>query len=790
MAGVLDGIRVFDLTLAAVGPWSAKLLGQLGADVIHVEGPEPELAHHIPPTVRGTGVLYLAANTNKRSVVLDLKRDDDRERALELAASCDVFIQNMRPGAVGRLGLGYDAVAARRPDIVYVSASAYGRVGPMAAEAGVDPLVQAFCGWTSVTGARGSSGELFRHYAHLDLTTSSMVVEAVLAALAVRDRDGTGQHVELEMLAAALSLQTSRLAEYVATGVAPVPLGSAAAVTAPHQAFRCSDGRWLTIGVERDDQWPRLCAALGATELAEDRRLDTNAGRLARRDELAAAIGAVMATRPSAWWALRCSRHGVPHARPSDFDELRHHPQVRANGHLTDVNTERYGALTLDGLPWHFAATPADPPRPGADPGTHTAEVLAELDAATATSPSSGVGSPGRRPAGTGPLAPPLDGVVVVELAEGQAGAFAAARLGDLGAEVIKIERPGGDPVRGHGPELGTTGTSAVFAALNRNKRSVVLDLDDTGGRELARRLLASADVVIEALPPGEADRHGLTHEACSTSGPGPVWVAVSGWGEQGPMASQPAAELPVQAMAEYLASLGRIGDEPVRLGADVAATNTAIFASQAALAGLRTRAATGRSQRVAVSMLGVLLHLRGIMWAARSNPDDWYGFHLDHYTNPPECGYRTADGRVQFGLRRGNSEDFDRLMIRLGLLDRLDDPHFADFGRQAAPLGRHAVEAKPVWEQAFASMTTAEVVDELHARGGDAVPVTDYPAILAHPQVAAIGALVDVDQPGWGPLRSVAPVWRFAVSPASVRCGAPALGADTAAVLARLGAG
>src|SRR5262245_26825905 len=142
MAGVLDGIRVFDLTLAAVGPWSAKLLGELVADVIHVEGPKPELAHHIPPAIGGTGVLYLTANTNKRQVLLDLKRDGDRARALSLAATCDVFIQNMRPGMVEKLGLGYDEVVARRPDVVYVSASAYGRVGPMAGEAGVDPLLQ------------------------------------------------------------------------------------------------------------------------------------------------------------------------------------------------------------------------------------------------------------------------------------------------------------------------------------------------------------------------------------------------------------------------------------------------------------------------------------------------------------------------------------------------------------------------------------------------------------------------------------------------------------------------
>ena len=236
--------------------------------------------------------------------------------------------------------------------------------------------------------------------------------------------------------------------------------------------------------------------------------------------------------------------------------------------------------------------------------------------------------------------------------------------------------------------------------------------------------------------------------------------------------------------MAEYLASLGRAGDEPVRLGADVAALNTGVFAVQAALAGLRVRAATGRAQQVEVSMLGTLLHMRGIMWAARSNPDDWYGFHLDHYTDPPESGYRTADGRVQFGLRRGNSEDFDQLMIRLGLLDHLDDPRFADFGRQAAPLGRFAVEAKAVWEGAFASLTTAEVVELFHERGGDAVPFTDYPTITAHPQVAAIGALVEVDQPGFGPLRSVAPVWRFSATPAVLRGGAPALGADNDAVL------
>lgn len=378
---VLDGIRVFDLTLAAVGPWASKLLGQLGADVLHVEGPKPELAHHIPPRINGTGVLYITANYNKRNLTLDLKDEADRAKALRIVEHCDVFVQNMRPGAVEKLGLGYDEVSRVNPAIIYVSASAYGRVGPMATEAGVDPLLQAFCGWSSITGAPGSDGEMFRHYAHLDLTTSSTIVEAVLAALLARRRTGRGQHIEIEMLAAALSLQTTRLAEYFASpGEPPRPLGSAAATTVPHQAFRCQDGRWLAIGVEADEQWPRFCRAVDRPDLAADGRYGTNRGRLAVRDELVADLEGHLATKPLAWWALRLQREGVPHARLGDFDELRHHPQILANGYITDLDTTHFGRIAVEGPPWRFSATPAVPVAAGGLSGEHTTEILRELD--------------------------------------------------------------------------------------------------------------------------------------------------------------------------------------------------------------------------------------------------------------------------------------------------------------------------------------------------------------------------------------------------------------------------
>ena len=141
-----------------------------------VESPEPEMSHQIPPKVKGTGVLYISANFNKRQIVLDLKDEADRAKAYRLASHCDVFIQNMRTGAAEKLGFGYDDIVAVRPDVIYVTSTAYGRVGPMATDGGVDPLLQAFSGFTSVNGPPGSDGEMFRHLAHLDITTSEQAL--------------------------------------------------------------------------------------------------------------------------------------------------------------------------------------------------------------------------------------------------------------------------------------------------------------------------------------------------------------------------------------------------------------------------------------------------------------------------------------------------------------------------------------------------------------------------------------------------------------------------------------
>ena len=380
MAKILDGIRVFDLTIAAVGPWATKLLGALGADVIKVEAPGGDrLSHAVPPMIKGSSVLYISANHNKRMIELDLKKEADRAIALKIIEKSDVFVQNMRPGAVERLGLGYDVVAKVNPRMIYVAASAYGRTGPMAGEAGIDPTVQSFCGWCSITGPEHGRGEMYRHLAHLDLTTATTITQAVLQALIARERTGRGQLIEIEMLTAAMALQTTRLAEYFATGEQPAPLGSAAATTAPHQAFECEDRRYIAIGVERDEQWPGLCRALKLDDLIGDPRFMTNPARVERRAELASILAERCKTKPAAWWAIRLNKENVPNGPLLTFAELRRHPQVRENEHIIEIDTPHWGRMHVDGLPWKFERTPAGPIRAGGRPGEHTAEVLMEL---------------------------------------------------------------------------------------------------------------------------------------------------------------------------------------------------------------------------------------------------------------------------------------------------------------------------------------------------------------------------------------------------------------------------
>ena len=368
--GPLAGLKVLDASQGAVGPWAGALLGLLGADVVKLESPEGDFIHMVRPTKAGLCTTYTAMNINKRGVVLDLKKPDERAVAHRLAAQADVFIENFRPGVADRIGVGWAELSALNPRLVYASACGFGRTGPMAPIGATDPHVQAFSGATSVIGERGGLREHWRWYGHFDCTTAMCITQGVLAALIQRETTGRGQRVSVTMLQAAFSLMRLRMGEHLEGG-RPEPMGSATSYLVPDQAFRTQNG-WITVSATSRRQWAGLCEAIGRPELRDDPRFATNPLRVEHRDTLVPILEGVFAARFVNHWLTELKRRHVPCAMFMSYDTFRHHLHYLRNDMLRRFETERLGVVATGGMPWRFSATPGEVFL-GPRPGEHTA---------------------------------------------------------------------------------------------------------------------------------------------------------------------------------------------------------------------------------------------------------------------------------------------------------------------------------------------------------------------------------------------------------------------------------
>ncbi|HWK68295.1 MAG TPA: CoA transferase [Rhizobiaceae bacterium] len=367
--GPLAGLRVLDASMGAVGPWAGVLLGQLGADVVKLESPQGDFIRNITPRKKGLSTTYISMNFNKRGIVLDLKREEERETVHKLAAQADVFIENFRPGVADRIGVGYAQLSAINPRLIYASASGFGRKGPMVGIGATDPHLQPFTGSCSVNGTLGGKLQRWRWYGHFDCTTAMCIAQGVLSALLERNRTGKGKLVEITMIEAALTLQRVRLAEHL-SGATPVPMGSAITYLVPDQAFQTEDIP-LAVTASSCREWRALCQAIGRPELTDDARFARNPDRIRNREALLEILDAVFAKRPAQYWLDVLRRAKVPCALFTSYDEFRHNVHYLENEMLTTFRTEDWGAIDMAGVPWRFDRTPAEL-RPGTQPGAHT----------------------------------------------------------------------------------------------------------------------------------------------------------------------------------------------------------------------------------------------------------------------------------------------------------------------------------------------------------------------------------------------------------------------------------
>ena len=375
MTRALQDVRVLDVTQVMAGPFCAMLLCDMGADVIKVESPAGDSSRRMAGARGGDSASFNAVNRGKRGIVIDLKAPGGPGVLQRLASRADVFIENYRPGVLGRLGLDYGALRALNPRLIHASISGYGQTGPAAHKGGFDLVAQGVSGLMSVT------GEPHRPPVKVgvpltDLGAGLFAACGILAALHARERTGEGQHVDTALVDAGVALSVWEATELFARGVVPGPLGSAHRMSAPYQAIRCADG-YITLGAANDRIFRRLAQLLGRPEWLDDARFGSDSDRVENRAVLADLIERITSERSRAYWLARLEAHDIPCGPINDYREVMRDPQVRAREMVVETRHPTLGTLSTLGTPIKLSGTPLTPGRPAPLLGQHTDEVLA-----------------------------------------------------------------------------------------------------------------------------------------------------------------------------------------------------------------------------------------------------------------------------------------------------------------------------------------------------------------------------------------------------------------------------
>ena len=356
---ILKGIKVLDLSTLITGPYCASLLGDLGAEVIKVEHPRGGDGIRQAGTTfpEGESALFLAINRNKKDLTLALDKPGGQEILKRLIERADVLIENFRPDIGRQYQLEYEQVRVIRPDIIYLSITGFGEDGPYCLKPGTDHVFQGLSGLTTISGQPGQ-GPMRIGTPVADMTASLYSCFGVMSALFHRQKTGEGQRICVNLLDAAMCLQTTLFTEYFISGRRPTPTGNASPFAYPVDIFPSADG-YVSIGAFNDKFWRNLCRALNLDPLADDPLFNTLDNRLSNREKLGSILSKVLATRKTREWLEMLEEADVPCGPVHDYDTIFSDPQVLHNQLVKKLPHSRLKEIRTLGNPIAFSRTPA-----------------------------------------------------------------------------------------------------------------------------------------------------------------------------------------------------------------------------------------------------------------------------------------------------------------------------------------------------------------------------------------------------------------------------------------------
>jgi formyl-CoA transferase len=380
MPQALQDVKVLDLSRILAMPYCSMMLGDLGAEIIRVERPGlgDETRQWGPPWAGDQSAYYLSINRNKKSITVDLKKDEGREIILALARRSDILLENFLPGSLAEMGLGYEQISAVNPRIIYASVTGYGQDGPYRDQPGWDFIIQAQGGLMSITG-EPDGRPMKVGVAIVDITAGFFACSAILAALHYREKTGVGQHIDIALLDTQAAWLANQAGNYLVSGKAPGRMGNAHPNIVPYETFRAKDGIYIALGVGSNNQWQKFCRLAKLEDLMNDPRFETNPKRVENRKDLVPLLQEIFLRKTSEEWLKILTEAEVPNAPINTIDRVFGDPQVLARGMLVNMEHPVTGPLKVVGSPMKLSETPVQYRFPPPRLGEHTEEILRDI---------------------------------------------------------------------------------------------------------------------------------------------------------------------------------------------------------------------------------------------------------------------------------------------------------------------------------------------------------------------------------------------------------------------------